>query len=46
MNNLKTKNLYIFNKYINHEIKLAAPTLKKRENTVGEIKYLPPVSKE
>lgn len=37
------KNLYIFNKSINNDLKLVP--LKVR-NYVGEVKYLPPVSKE
>ena len=40
---MKNKNLYIFNKSINNNLKLIP--LKTR-NFVGEVKYLPPVSKE
>lgn len=40
---MKNKNLYIFNKSINNNLKLIP--LKDR-NYVGEVKYLPPVSKE
>jgi len=40
---MKNKNLYIFNKSINNNLKLIP--LKTR-NYVGEVKYLPPVSKE
>ena len=38
---MKNKNLYIFNKSINNNLKLIP--LKVR-NYVGEVKYLPPVS--
>jgi hypothetical protein len=37
-------NLYILDKYINNNFKLIP--FKVRNNYLGEVKYLPPVSKE
>lgn len=37
-------NLYIFNKYMNNEMKLVP--FKSRNDYLGNVKYLPPVSKE
>ena len=45
MNKFNTKNLFIFNKYINSKMKLAAAD-SKIKNYAGDVKYLPPVSKE
>jgi hypothetical protein len=44
MNKYNKNNLYIFNKSANNNIKLIP--FKTKENYVGEVKYLPPVSKE
>jgi hypothetical protein len=41
---MKKKNLYIFEKYINNNQK--SIPLKIRDLFLGEVKYLPPVSKE
>lgn len=43
-NNPNNKNLYIFSKYLNNKYKLIP--LNVRESYVGNVRYLPPVSKE
>jgi hypothetical protein len=43
-NHPNNKNLYIFSKYLNNKYKLIP--LNVRESYVGNVRYLPPVSKE